>query len=452
MRRLFFVIALVVASFGRATAQDTTTGTIEGTVADSQGLPVPGATVSIIDSSEFTKTFFTDGAGRFFVPFLTPDTYSVVIEMSGFQPIQQDDVLVVLGRRTALTMTIEPGGLTEVVRVTGTVKAVDLSSTTAGAVIGDDDLARLPVGRRMTDTLLIAPGVTGGGRVGGGSGDANANPSIAGGSGLENNYIVDGVNITNAGYGGIGSYSIVFGSLGSGVTFDFIKEIQIKTAGYEAEYGQAAGGVVNVITKSGSNVLRGSAFGYFRPSALEGGWTPTITTNATRVETVNTTETRVNDIGFEVGDAAIRNKLFFFGAANPQWETKSFIAPEGFALRNLGAFDRERRVTTYAAKATYQLTSTPHRRLVLRRSGARQQRSAAARIASSRGHLSILRDQLRRPQPGGQVRRHHEQQLAARGLVRTRLQQDPGIAGGRHVEHHRPDGDAEHPDRRSRVL
>ena len=150
----------------------------------------------------------------------------------------------------------------------------------------------------------------------------------------------------------------MFGSLGSGVTFDFIKEIQIKTAGYEAEYGQAAGGVVNVITKSGSNVLRGSAFGYFRPSSLEGGWTPTITTNATRVETVNTTETRVNDIGFEVGGAAIRNKLFFFGAANPQWETKSFIAPEGFALRNLGAFDRERRVTTYAAKATYQLAST----------------------------------------------------------------------------------------------
>ncbi len=259
MRRFLFVFTLVLASVSLATAQEITSGTVQGTVIDSQGLAVPGAAVSVIDSGGSVKTFFTDGDGRFFVPFLTPDTYSVMVEMSGFQPIQQDDVQVVLGRRTELAMTIEPGGVTEVVRVTGTVKAVDLSSTTAGAVLSSAQLTRIPVGRRVTDTLFIAPGVSSGGRVGGGSGDANSNPSIAGGSGLENNYIVDGVNITNAGYGGIGSYSIVFGSLGSGVTFDFIKEVQVKTAGYEAEFGQASGGVVNVVTKSGSNVVRGAS-------------------------------------------------------------------------------------------------------------------------------------------------------------------------------------------------
>ena len=94
-----------------------------------------------------------------------------------------------------------------------------------------------------------------------------ANPSIGGGSGLENQYVVDGINITNTGYGAIGSYSIVFGSLGSGVTFDFVKEIQVKTGGYEAEFGQSTGGVVNVITKSGANKVAGSLFGYFHPSA-----------------------------------------------------------------------------------------------------------------------------------------------------------------------------------------
>ena len=78
------------------------------------------------------------------------------------------------------------------------------------------------------------------------------------------------MNITNAGYGALGSYSIVFGSLGNGMPFDFIKEVQVKTGGYEAEYGQATGGVVNVVTKSGTNKLRGSAFGYFRPDGLEG--------------------------------------------------------------------------------------------------------------------------------------------------------------------------------------
>ena len=89
-----------------------------------------------------------------------------------------------------------------------------------------------------------------------------ANPSIEGSSGLENQYVVDGVNITNGGYGALGSYSIVFGSLGNGTPFDFMQEVHLKTGGYEAEFGQGTGGVVNVITKSGSNIFRGSAFGY----------------------------------------------------------------------------------------------------------------------------------------------------------------------------------------------
>ena len=74
--------------------------------------------------------------------------------------------------------------------------------------------------------------------------------------------MVDGVNITNGGYGALGSHSIVFGSPGNGLPFDFIKEAQVMTGGYQAEYGQASGGVVNVITKSGTNQLRGSLFGY----------------------------------------------------------------------------------------------------------------------------------------------------------------------------------------------
>ena len=110
----------------------------------------------------------------------------------------------------------------------------------------------------------MAPGVSTGGSVG------SANPSISGGSGLENQYVIDGVNVTNQGYGALGSYSIVFGSLGNATPFDFVKEVQVKTGGYEAEFGQSTGGVVNVVTKSGSNDLRGSVFGYARPSKTEG--------------------------------------------------------------------------------------------------------------------------------------------------------------------------------------
>ena len=82
------------------------------------------------------------------------------------------------------------------------------------------------------------------------------------------------MNITNPGYGALGSYSIVLGSLGTGVTFDFIQEVQVKTAGYEAQYGQATGGVVSVVTKTGTNQLRGTVFGYTQPAGVQGSFTP----------------------------------------------------------------------------------------------------------------------------------------------------------------------------------
>src|SRR5262249_20247618 len=75
--------------------------------------------------------------------------------------------------------------------------------------------------------------------------DHAGNPSMSGGSGLENQYVINGVNVTNQGYGALGSYSIVFGSLGNATPFDFIKDVQVKTGGYEAEFGQSTGGVVN---------------------------------------------------------------------------------------------------------------------------------------------------------------------------------------------------------------
>ena len=96
-----------------------------------------------------------------------------------------------------------------------------------------------------------------------------ANPSVGGSSGLENQYVVDGVNITNGGYGALGSYFDRVRFARQGTPYDFMQEVQVKTGGYEAEFGQATGGVINVVTKSGSNAFRGSAFAYVRPHSLE---------------------------------------------------------------------------------------------------------------------------------------------------------------------------------------
>jgi hypothetical protein len=237
--------------------------------------------------------------------------------------------------------------------VAAAATAQETTGTMSGVIVDAQGLA-VP-GATVTisgpqGTLYIAPGVSTGGTVG------EANPSISGASGLENQYVVDGVNITNQGYGALGSYSIVFGSLGNGTPFDFMQEVQVKTGGYEAEFGQATGGVVNVVTKGGTNNLRGTLFGYIRPDSFESDFTQVTTPNGT----VNTTGSQLSDVGVEAGGPVIKDRLFFFGAVDPQWDRRTFIAPEDFPLHSLGEVNRDRQITSYAAKGTWQ-ASQRHR-------------------------------------------------------------------------------------------
>jgi len=164
--------------------------------------------------------------------------------------------------------------------------------------------------------------------VAGGGGTGTANPSISGGTGLENLYVADGVNITDGGFGGIGVYSRLYGSLGTGLNLSFVKEVQVKTGGFEAQYGRSSGGIVQIVTKSGGNDFHGSIGGYFAPDSFE----------ATRRFTddfgLGTQQERFNlqgkvlhqsnyDVAAEVGGhvPGFKDKLFFFGSFNPQWNT-----------------------------------------------------------------------------------------------------------------------------------
>ncbi len=338
------LLSFLLVAGGIAHGQETT-GTITGHLIDAQGLAVPGATVTIA-GPQGTKTVASDGEGRFTVPFLTPGTYDVRAELQGFQAVERKDISVGLGQRVDLRLKLEFGGVTETVQIIATPDVVDTSTTTIGANIPNELLQLVPVGRRVSDILYMAPGVSSSGTAG------SANPSIGGGSGLDNLYIIDGVNVTNTGYGALGSYSIVFGSLGNAMPFDFVQEVQVKTGGYEAEFGQSTGGIMNVITKSGSNVARGSVFGYARPSDLEGTWTGYQTVNGS----VQTKRTQLTDAGAEGGFPIVKNKLFFFGAVDPGWDRRTFEAPEGFPLQQrLGEVDRVRKTLTYSSKATWQV-------------------------------------------------------------------------------------------------
>ena len=347
------LVALLVSALS-VYAQETT-GTLRGRIVDSQGLGVPGVTVTVT-GPQGVKTAVTDTDGRFNVPFLTPGAFAVRAELQGFKSVEKKDINVSLGQTVDLPLRMDVGGITETVQVTGTTSVIDTTSTTTGAVIDSQMLQNVPIGRRVSDTLYMAPGVSTGGSVG------QANPSISGGSGLENQYVIDGVNVTNQGYGALGAYSIVFGSLGNATPFDFVKEVQVKTGGYEAEFGQSTGGVVNVVTKSGTNNLRGSVFGYSRPSGVEGTWTPVTSPNGT----INTKSTQVSDAGAEGGGAIVKDHVFFFGAIDPSWERRTSLVPTepagSFPLLSQfpNGADRDRRSLSYSAKGTFAL-NTAHR-------------------------------------------------------------------------------------------
>ena len=339
------MVFLLLGYAAAASAQETS-GTLVGHIKDGQGLIVPGVTVTAT-GVQGDRVTTTDDHGAFTFPFLTPGTYAVRAELSGFSPLTQDGVEVRLGQTIDLTLTLTVGSVAEAITVQGGTPVIDTRSTTVGLNLDIDTLRRIPVGRRFSDALYVSPGVSSSGSAGA------ANPSVSGASGLENQYVVDGVNITNQGYGALGSYSIVFGSLGNGTPYDFIKEVQVKTGGYDAEFGQSTGGVINVITKSGSNTLGGSGFGYSRLDALEADYTQLQTPNGT----VNTTGTQLSDYGIELGGPVVANRLFWFGAVDPQFDRRRFVAPDGFPLASLGEVERERRVISYAGKGTWQMSA-----------------------------------------------------------------------------------------------
>src|SRR6266581_2463510 len=367
------LLLLVLATVTPALAQELTTGTISGKVSDPTGRGIPGAV--IIATSQFgTRTSETDASGTYILPFLRPGTYTVRAEApGGFTTVIRNDVGVGLNQKTSLDFTLEPGK-TETVTVSGQAPLVDVTSTSTSTNIKYGDFANsVPLGRAFTDTYAVAAGVVSG------LGTGEGNYSISGSSGLENQYLIDGVNITNTGYGGIGAYNINYGSLGTGVTSEFLDEVQIKTGGFEAEYGQALGGIINTIVKSGTNDFKGSVSWYSSPSAFQ--------SSRQLVKLDAGTSNRVNedvqDFAFTVGGPFVKDKLFYFFAYNPVLTTHTvtaqplsdpafiaagagvsafdetsangFNAPNAVAFPSAGReFDRNRTANNYAGKINWQ--------------------------------------------------------------------------------------------------
>src|SRR4030095_15066540 len=215
-----------------AFAQDVTKGTIGGTVTDSTGAAGSRAKVTVTgQTGERTETSNENGVFR--IDNLTPGTYTVKVEQTGFKSSVANSVTVNVGKESTLNLKLETGEISATVDVTATAGGIDQQNTSTGQNLNDQLFQNVPVQRGVSSLFYLSPGATD--SINGG----RDNPSIAGGSALDNLYIADGVNITNSAFGGVGTFSRSYGALGTGINTSFIKEVQVKTGGFEPQYGQS---------------------------------------------------------------------------------------------------------------------------------------------------------------------------------------------------------------------
>jgi hypothetical protein len=308
---LAWLALLLTAAVPSASAQSTTEGAIGGVVLDAQQATVPGAGVTVRNvATNSTSEAVTDSNGRFLVIRLQPGVYSVEVMLSGFQPYKRDNVIVEVGRSTNLDVSLGVAGQTETIQVVATTPVINTEQSDFSTNINQTTIANLPTNTRRWSTFALStPGAAPDGSFG--------LVSFRGISGLLNSNYVDGADNTQAFFAEERGRT----RLAYSVSMDAIQEFQVTTSNYSAEYGRAAGGVVNAVTKSGSNELHGSAFYFIRDNKW--GATNPFQTQTVVQNGVNTTiqlkpKDRRQQFGGTIGGPIQRDKLFFFFSYDQQ--------------------------------------------------------------------------------------------------------------------------------------
>ncbi|HEV2575820.1 MAG TPA: TonB-dependent receptor [Acidobacteriaceae bacterium] len=290
----------------QATAQTSATGNITGTVTDPTGAAVPGATVTITNNdTNVSRTIKTNDVGAYTVPFLIPGNYEVFATGTGFGKIDRQHLVLTVGSTLTVDATLPAGSVAEAVEVTTEPPILDPEVTAVNTTIDSHVIANMPVNSRNWDTfVLLAPNVV----PDGGSGLV----AFHGISGLYNSNYVDGASnnqmLFSEARGRASGAPYVY-------SLDSIREFQAETADYSAEFGQAAGGVVNAVTKSGTDHIHGDLFYYLRYpglnaldpyskwSALHNNGNPFLLTQPIHQQ---------HQFGGSVGGPLIKDKLFGF--------------------------------------------------------------------------------------------------------------------------------------------
>ncbi|MBI4443739.1 MAG: TonB-dependent receptor [Acidobacteria bacterium] len=299
MATLWVAAFLVVAASSQA---QVTTGAISGTVADSTGAVLPGTTVVVLnEDTGVSRTVVADATGRYGAPSLNPGRYKVTARLEGFQTEVRSGILLTVGRQAIVDFQLQVGAVTQTVEVTGEAPLVEATSSEVHTLVNETTISELPLnGRDLSQLVLLQPGVTQVEQASVASHRGYGRQlNISGARGDNNLFLLDGTDINDfSNSAPVGPNGVLYGATS-------VREFEVKTSTSNAQYGRALGGIVNAVSKSGSNTLAGEVFEFLRNNALDA---------RNFFDRGDVPPFRRNQFGGAVGGPIVRDKTFFHGA------------------------------------------------------------------------------------------------------------------------------------------
>jgi len=345
MRKGVFAALLAMTLFAWPAAAQEQRGSIEGVVKDSTGAVLPGVTVEARAGGSGVLSTTSNESGNFRFPSVLPGLYEVSANLAGFKAAKVAGVEVKLGSVKSVEFNLQLATVSENVTVTAESPIVDVKSSGKSTNIRAEQVSLLPHGRDFTTLVTQAPGVN--------NETKSAGVMIDGAAAAENRYVIDGIETTN----------IIGGLSGQNVLADFVEEVQVKSTGYPAEFGGSTGGVINVLTKSGTNSLHGSGLMYFQGSSLTAEPNKSLRAvfgDATKAEYhtyPKDDQTRVEP-GVSLGGPVLLNKMWYYAAYQPTvQDTKRHVdtATTGFPTATTSDTEQKFQQQYLTANATNQV-------------------------------------------------------------------------------------------------
>jgi hypothetical protein len=306
------LVALVLFT-NQLVAQSAGTGALAGTVTDTSGGVVAGATVTATSTdTNQTRQAVTGADGGYRFSLLPPATYRVKFTATGFKTAEVSSVVVNVTETPVLDRTLEVGSQTEQVTIEAAAETLQTATSTLGNTVGTRTVTQLPLSsRNYTQILALSAGTNSGANNATALGKGTQNMSVNGNDPGQNNFQMDGVNITNFANSGSANDASLYAGVGI-PSPDAIQEFKVQTSTYDASYGRNPGANVNVVTKSGTNQIHGSAFEFFRNSVLNANdffYNRNNPASATTKQALNQ-----NQFGGALGGPIKKDKFFIFGS------------------------------------------------------------------------------------------------------------------------------------------